>query len=244
MPQQKNNSIKCPWQWQMDWNFGNRRDGLWKVTTRFGFVGKNVYSTTSRMCNHGRHPLHGKSLSVQCNSIFPHAMTTPSGEITGGIIIEVLDALAWKLGFTYQISYDSSAYTLENGTVAGAYGKVQLKEQHFCRVLWTCATAGSPGTIWLCHLAPECVTLVWRRKVTLAVRRGIHSSGEDSAAFAAEPKPLVHFWPAHLGGLLFNFRSGVCGGLWAKPAWNARASTKSWKANPWKINKSHKYFLF
>lgn len=84
----------------------------------------NYIIVLHRMCNHGEHPLHGKFLSVVCNSIFPHAITSPSGEMIGGITMGILDVLAWKMGFKYNISYDGSTYTYRNGVPGGAYGKV------------------------------------------------------------------------------------------------------------------------
>ncbi len=82
------------------------------------------------MCNHGHHPLHGKFLSLQSNSVFPIALTSPTtGEMIGGIIMDILDLFSHTLGFTYNVTYDGRLlYTESDGTMGGAYGKVKWEK--------------------------------------------------------------------------------------------------------------------
>ncbi len=54
-------------------------------------------------------------------------LTTATGQITGGIILGLLDIISQKMGFGYKGVYNGESY-YNNGTVGGAYGEVERVE--------------------------------------------------------------------------------------------------------------------
>ncbi len=80
----------------------------------------------ARTCNKGNGPLHGKTLNVVCNGMYPLTSLGPGGgdDSIGGISLVLLGIVADKMGFSFVPTADVSTYTYLNGTPGGAYGEV------------------------------------------------------------------------------------------------------------------------
>ncbi len=73
--------------------------------------------------------LHGKTLKVEVNGIFPWTVVqnTSSGLAIDGIDVTLLNIVAEKMGFEYIPHLDMRTILYPNGTLGASYGEVIQK---------------------------------------------------------------------------------------------------------------------
>ncbi len=79
-----------------------------------------------RQCNNGRHPLYGDEFTTSVFSEKPIIHVDPiTSKVTDGVIIDLLNIIADKYKFSYNVILSDSWFQFyPNGTIGGSLGEV------------------------------------------------------------------------------------------------------------------------
>ncbi len=176
--------------------------------------------TVCRTCNRGRAPLHGKTLRVAANDVYPSVIADSAGEIRGGVEVQYLEVVAEAMGFRYALDHNIESVVYLNGTPGGGYGDVTTNTE------WHTHTRQLPY-IFTCGRRPT--GHVMMALVVVVVGGG--GGGGEQLLYMGPPR--AHVWSSKIqkkDPLFFIFFSKVH--VWIKCPCMADSRSKEGEGGP------------